>query len=903
MTIKDNKLKDLTPLDVVFFNGESPTSEKLEGMMTQIKVALEYVEAAIGDVYGEDSNFNTWLSSIGRDIGDRSELNPTIAPLYFEDNYIQQLIPGKVEHELDFNPIGDLSSLFIGSLDASVVPGQWKDTVEELLIPGDWTVGAGYIENGKHKRSRKLTTHSPSEGGSVTFTEVTSGRGSSLEESLENVIPNTAQAEDGGPFVSVSLADSASNTYLVTLPTRSKMYDTTKQIVNFSASNTIGAAGVASQYELPPVFFDVSGMDLGADGASTSSQDIPLNLIQIYDWNTKKRVEGILRLQTSPTSSVRKFQFLVQFRPDVLLDVSAGSYMVVVPGNTITQQVKSLSNALYNNTRNGIDMLRLISHKNLIDLRTTTTNHANRSTYYGPSAISNNDHSMYLHRNGFDNSDTGAGGNILRGDILIGNMELGPSDTVHEHMNLLGDSYKLLFANNADGGMIQFDKIISHTIDHAYGGLPLTWTDNALVIQGSLSDADSVTKNLVIDGDIRTKGNVVLGEATDDVIFLQGKTYVNDELTLIPRAKAGITGEEGKMLYDPNEKALLVHNGNEFTSPWKASGYTVVIGDGTNTFGKYNGTDFSVFSAALSEVAALSGGTIKVLDGSYNFLGNTLVLSDNVKVVGSGPKTLISGASTIINPTGNRCGVFDIALDTVGIGILVEGIEFSCDRLTINNAEYPVLVNVANSNSSIGSSIVLNNNTYAITGNNTSSSSIAVMASLDHFPHYSGGCLDWSRKDLIPSQFEQIGGLGVSLNSGASSGWGQRGCLELVNMGTLSTKKFLPVTGKLGIGGHVHIRTSAGAATIYVGVNCYDQDYSFITSRWFILPGVSASSSDLETCYYNGLIAGIGAGAGDLPSGTRFVKPTITLSANSGTVQVDNFDVFSLNYSRAAFWN
>jgi hypothetical protein len=80
MSLKDNKTKDLTPLEVSFFPGESPTSEKLTGMMTQQKVALEYLEAIIGDVLGEEEKYKTFLTTFSRDLGDRSLFTPLVLP-------------------------------------------------------------------------------------------------------------------------------------------------------------------------------------------------------------------------------------------------------------------------------------------------------------------------------------------------------------------------------------------------------------------------------------------------------------------------------------------------------------------------------------------------------------------------------------------------------------------------------------------------------------------------------------------------------------------------------------------------------------------------------------------------------------------------------------------------------
>ena len=48
----NDKIKDLTPTDVDFRDGESPTSTKLDGMMQQVHDGIEYLSYAVGDIGG-----------------------------------------------------------------------------------------------------------------------------------------------------------------------------------------------------------------------------------------------------------------------------------------------------------------------------------------------------------------------------------------------------------------------------------------------------------------------------------------------------------------------------------------------------------------------------------------------------------------------------------------------------------------------------------------------------------------------------------------------------------------------------------------------------------------------------------------------------------------------------------
>jgi hypothetical protein len=182
MALKNDKARDLTPLETSFIPGESPQAQKLQGMIRQSDAAIAWIENRLGDLNGEEGFFNTWISTLARNLGSFADLNPAVLPDYEVLNYNQALTAGQIEHELDMVPVGNLSSLLSSTLDSSVVISQWKSTVAELLVPGDWTIVSSYIENGKVKRGRKLVTHAPSEGGSIVFSRVTTGRGSSLEE-------------------------------------------------------------------------------------------------------------------------------------------------------------------------------------------------------------------------------------------------------------------------------------------------------------------------------------------------------------------------------------------------------------------------------------------------------------------------------------------------------------------------------------------------------------------------------------------------------------------------------------------------------------------------------------------------------------------------------------------------
>lgn len=532
--MSNDKIRDLTPVDVSFSPGERPTDVKLEGMMRQVQEGLEYIENLFGDAYGESlQDENIWISNFSRDIGDRDLMSPIMTPDQLISNYAQSLTLGKNEHELDLIPVGSGASIISSSTDSSVIPSQFKVSVVDLIEEGDWTILPGKVEGTTEKNSRKLVTHSPSSGATITFAQVTSGRGSAYLGARHNVIPSVAQAESGGSFCAVSLNDAINNIYTFTLPLNETNTDELYNQSSSSLSNTAGSVGSNNQLQLPEYMFNSSGLDMGSnDPVSGQGKYFPKNIIQIYDWQEKKVIGSLLSVQASGVVANRRFEIICQFSSDTVIDTVSGQYMVVTSGTQLADMIGALQREMFFHKHSGDDMVRSISHSDLLGLR-TGSNTLDRSEYYGPSSIDNNDHSMYFHRSGYTDTDTGGGGNVIRGNVLIGNTDIGDSAN-HEHSNLNADSFQLYFANpSKNGGSIYFDKVRDHNIPSGFGSIPASFSDTALVITGSLDDSTSLIKTTYIDGNLRVGGDVVLGTTDTDTVVITGVVQSNN-MTLTP---------------------------------------------------------------------------------------------------------------------------------------------------------------------------------------------------------------------------------------------------------------------------------------------------------------------------------------------------------------------------------
>lgn len=115
-------------------------------------------------------------------------------------------------------------------------------------------------------------------------------------------------------------------------------------------------------------------------------------------------------------------------------------------------------------------------------------------------------------------------------------------------------------------------------------------------------------------------------------------------------------------------------------------GNVVTIGNGTTTFGDYNGTDETPFTSAIAALS--SGGTIFVRRGTYTFAAPFSISTAGIRIVGEGrdSTTIIGASSSAFNST----YVVNIAAANVSI----EDIKVSAPAATATGTAYAV--NIAN---------------------------------------------------------------------------------------------------------------------------------------------------------------------------------------------------------------
>lgn len=899
--MSNDKLRDLTPVDVEYAPGERPTDEKLEGAEVQTKSGLTYLENTMGDAFGESlSSDLMWISNISRDIGDRSALNPVLKPSISLTSYIQNLTAGENEHEVDLIPVGIGSSIISSSADVSVTPGQYKNTVAELEIPGDWTILGGLSEGGVTKNSRRLITHTPSGGGTVTFAEMTSGRGSAYEGARNNTIPNIGQAEASGAFLAVSLSDAINNIYTIQLPVEDTVKDSLYNNTTASLSNTESAVGSGQQLKLPSWMFDAAGLDMGSDAGGGGPKTFPLNSIRIYDYITKKVLDGLLEVKASTTAGNREWEIACTFRSDIILDTGAGQYVLVTSGTSLSEMVGALAREVFFHNHAGDDMIRGVKHSNTYGLRTGDLVTSERTAYYGPSGIHNNDHSMYLHRNGYTATDLGAGGNVMRGHIVVGNSDTG-SEPSHENFNLLDDSYSITFGQLTDGGRAYFDKLRVQNLVEGRGNIPQNFNDTALVIEGSKDDTTSLLKTTYIDGNLRVGSDVVLGTDETHDVFVSGDIYIKNSMTLIPRTTAGLTPETGMSIYSSTENAPIFWNGTAWVNS-NSIGYASVVGDGVTSFGKYNGATAATLQSAIADAVLQGGGKVKVLRGSYSYGATAVTIPSIISIEGEGPSTIIdaTGTAFAFDALSSHSSLAGIKIQNAAKAISIDGTEHSLDELDIHSCAVGIELKAASDRSVIGSLVSFVNTPVKVdlqTTNTGNKKATTESVGYSNRIYLSDPVDKASQLD----KWKRISGTGTMAFVDDTDSMIGRGRFTISGAGLFVFEDYMPVMPTAGIGGYLNIKQSGGA-TASIGYQAYDADLSLLTSNGGFIRQTQSLAGSYD--YYQDIcVQEAASGSHKFPIGTRFIRASIDVTLNGGTVSFDGFNIFPMNFSTISLYS
>ena len=901
--MSDDKFKTLIEKEVQFVPGESPSDEKLTGMMTQTQDAFIELEDLVGDTHGFGGKSFSWINNFARDIGDRSKINSQLVSNYTTQDYFQSLRLGETEHELDLMPIETAEGIIKQSLATCLSLSQRKDSIRELSQPGDWFLPFGKIENGRQKMSRKLYTYSPaSSGDRIVFLFATNGAASGNEKCGLNNAPSFAQISDGGPFCQVRLVSSSLNRYQITLPPMQKTFGPDGSIINFSASNTIGSLGMGEQQELPHYLFATDGLNLSEpDPFTGKGREIPRNTISLYDWEEKEPIDQIISMQVSLLDDMR-YSFYVQLPIERKLDEN-GKYVVIFSSTSIADQLDFLTKQLvFHNHGDSDEMLRKVKHSDLLGLR-TVHNSAERSEYYGVSNIPNNDHSQYFHRDGHTVTDVGGGENIIRGDVLIGSTETSDpaivlEESIAEKKNIIADSHKLLFGSEI-GPEIYYKLVFNHSISRELTNLVKNFSDNSLYLLGP--EGRNGKKNIVLDSIFRSIQNNVFGSTRENNHFIWGSTYCDGSLVFIPRTSENIRNVEGEVFYDQTEKGLILNLGNNGRINIGRIGYSATVGDGVKSFGTFSGNTALSIQQAIDFSVLNGGGTIKIKAGTYNLDTARIDIPSNIILEGEGNSTLLVGSDVIFSvlpgAVGTALSKMAISGSPATCGLSVSGENCKIEFLTISSCQIGIRVQQEARSFIIGDGMVYSScgkdiQCLSTHGSNKQTSLKPIKYSSDFKITNWGDKLSYSKK-WTPSSIS----ISVRLNEDLDGVIGC-GAFEIAGIGEIEFDDFIPVSTLIGIGGGIAIKRLGTFGNVTVGFRGYDKNLNYIgENAAFLL--LNRDLTDTYT-FVEGICSQVGATYNRFKEGIRFVRPYIKVSSNQNKIVFDYFELSPLTYAKIA---
>ena len=149
---------------------------------------------------------------------------------------------------------------------------------------------------------------------------------------------------------------------------------------------------------------------------------------------------------------------------------------------------------------------------------------------------------------------------------------------------------------------------------------------------------------------------------------------------------------------------------------------------------------------------------------------------------------------------------------------------------------------------------------------------------------------DFANKGDAVNSFQLISGTGTVVYNAAGPSVIGAGCFQFTGTGTWITNTLYPVSVDSGVKGTVHYAASS-TATLSIGYLSYNSSMVGMSvvpaQNYFLLNSIAISNATLTQI--KNTVRGEGASSSQIPTGTRFVQPTISITANAGTVSIDAF--------------
>lgn len=153
------------------------------------------------------------------------------------------------------------------------------------------------------------------------------------------------------------------------------------------------------------------------------------------------------------------------------------------------------------------------------------------------------------------------------------------------------------------------------------------------------------------------------------------------------------------------------------------------------------------------------------------------------------------------------------------------------------------------------------------------------------------GCASVNKSNFL-TKLTTNGGASLSFVAGATNKTAIGVIRATAASQTIKYNTFIPVNALIGIGGLLTIMAPL-ATSITFGVECYNSSYQFL-STVNMFSGVAATGAFQKL---QGHLINEGLLANNLANGTRFVKPVISFTGNTGNVDIDFLAIAPLMFA------
>ena len=548
-----DRFRTTFPISVTFGAGEQPSSTKLNGWAQQTQNGLKLVERALGDLWNQAADSNLSPSGIG-DIDANANFIPNLARAIGSFHRASPRIPGVIDDTHTYTYVDIIGDRYAGENEGWLqftptgTPTGSGGAVTTLVGSRKLVIAAGdfWIDSDGHVFTFTIMAINETITYDLLESDIPKDMG---DDTNLNVIPDpTLTGTVYGLRAEYQNGTDATNGYLITLPPRTPITgDVLAEFSNLypeTAGANTGTTDVSYWVTTSDASFPVAGTqrhilpkflrDL-ADEAS--EQQVPDGFLYIWDREAGTILEGLTFYTLSTThGAARHWELKVtsssttisafdDYYTTDLIDQTdlailryKARFILISIGTGLSEAVYQLNKQMWShshqqNTGNALE------HNDLTGLITPagSTDYPSTTPPFPGTAWENDDHTMYLHRAGYSQSDPrDEYSNAMVGDLMISSTTAGAGG---DYLHNLADSWSLRFAG-LNGVRLSFDvdNVANTTIGDADSTLG-DYTAGAFMIQKrtlwlynrlKFEDTDLRITNLLFGGDgVASMGGII----------------------------------------------------------------------------------------------------------------------------------------------------------------------------------------------------------------------------------------------------------------------------------------------------------------------------------------------------------------------------------------------------------